>query len=251
MPQSILITGGTGKFGRQFVRHFVNAGWQVTYTTTSLRRAEALYMDYPELQTAYALELDLLAHDAATSLLSLLRERDIRVNHLVNNARSLNSLKVDERGQSARQDMLDEYLLGVVVPYELATALLNSQPDELQTVTNIGSQYGVVAANPNLYGDRHAHSPIHYGVAKAALHHLTRELAVRMAPDDVRVNAIAYGGVEGRTDSQFRTRYSELSPNSRMLKDAEVIGPLDFLTSGASTAVTGHVLVADGGWTVW
>ena len=251
MTDTILITGGTGKFGRQFVRHFVQVGWQVAYTTTSLSQAQDLCMQYPELRNAYGIEVDLVDDGASSTLLAALQENDLRVNHLVNNARSLSSLRINESGISSRQDMLDEYLLGVVVPYELAMALWSCQRETLKTVTNIGSQYGVVATNPNLYGSRRAHSPIQYGVSKAALHHLTRELAVRMAPDEVRVNAIAYGGVEGRTDASFRSRYSELVPNSRMLKDEEVIGPLDFLTSGASSSVTGHVLVADGGWTAW
>jgi hypothetical protein len=147
---------------------------------------------------------------------------------------------------------MDEYLLDVVVPYELSILLFNLQPEQLRTITNIGSQYGVVASNPYLNGsDPSKQSAIQYGVAKAALHHLTKELAVRMAGRNVRVNCVAFGGVDGRVDRAFKERYADLTPSRRMLSEEEVEGPVAFLTSEASSAITGHIIVADGGWTIW
>ena len=141
--------------------------------------------------------------------------------------------------------------MDVIVPYELATGLYLRQKDILKTVTNIGSQYGSVAANPALYNSDSTQSPIQYGLAKAALHHLTKELAVRFSSDNIRVNCVAYGGVEGRVDSEFNARYSKLAPMGRMLNETEIVGPLLFLVSNSSSSVTGHTLAADGGWTIW
>jgi NAD(P)-dependent dehydrogenase (short-subunit alcohol dehydrogenase family) len=185
------------------------------------------------------------------NLIQAIQGSGYHVNHLVNNARSLDSLKTDSLGQTSREDFLAEYLMDVVVPYELSMGLFNAQPDQLCTITNIGSQYGVVAANPHLYDDYPKQSPIQYGVAKAALGHLTKELAVRMASKGVRVNCIAYGGVEGRVDEAFKARYAELTPSGRMLSESEILGPLDFLVQESSSSVTGQTLVADGGWSVW
>ena len=111
--------------------------------------------------------------------------------------------------------------------------------------------YGSVAANPALYEGDSAQSPIQYGLAKAGLHHLTKELSVRFAKDNIRVNCIAFGGVEGRSHSDFKSRYAMLSPMGRMLREEEVIGPLEFLITTASSSITGHTIAADGGWTVW
>jgi NAD(P)-dependent dehydrogenase (short-subunit alcohol dehydrogenase family) len=108
-----------------------------------------------------------------------------------------------------------------------------------------------VAANPGLYENPASQSPLHYGVAKAALAHLTRELAVRLAPAGIQVNCIAFGGVEGRVDAEFRQRYAKLCPLGRMLNEGEVAGPVDMLLSDHFTAMTGHVLAVDGGWTIW
>ena len=173
------------------------------------------------------------------------------MNHLVNSARSLSFLQTDSLGQTSREDFLAEYLMDVVVPYELSMALFNTQPHQLRTITNIGSQYGLVAANPSLYEDYPRQSPIQYGVAKAALIHLTKELAVRFSGSDIRVNCIAYGGVSGRVDAGFEARYAQLNPSGGMLSEADLIGPLELVVSDRCKAINGQTIQADGGWTLW
>lgn len=251
MRQTILITGGTGKFGRQFVTHFVEKNWRVLFTTTSEERGRDLCKGYKNYDFLDFIAVDLTASDAVEDIVGWLKRKDYLVEHLVNNARSLDSLKSDERGRTHRDDFMAEYLMDVVVPYELSMALFQQQSECLKTITNIGSQYGVVAANPHLYDDYPKQSPIQYGVAKAALNHLTKELAVRMAVKNIRVNCIAYGGVEGRVDDAFKARYASLTPSERMLSENELTGPLQLLMDDGSSAITGQTLIADGGWSLW
>lgn len=251
MPQTILITGGTGKFGRKFVEHFLKKKWRVIFTTTSELRGKTLVKDLGSPDNLLSLVFDFTESEAIEKLLIKLKNQGYLVNHLVNNARSLDSLETDSKGQASRTNLMSEYLLDVVVPYELSMSFFNTQSEELKTITNIGSQYGLVAANPYLYDDYPKQSPIQYGIAKAALTHLTKELAIRMASDKVRVNCIAYGGVDGRVNSEFKKRYSRLTPMGRMLNDEEIVGSLDFLVSEESVAITGHTLPVDGGWTLW
>jgi len=251
MTATILITGGTGKFGRQFVRHFANKGWQILFTTTSQNNADSLIKELADDSCLIPLIVDFTQPQAALELVKRIKDDGYRVNHLVNSARSRSFLQTDSLGQASREDFLAEYLLDVVVPYELSMALFNTQPSELITITNIGSQYGIVAANPALYEEYPKQSPIQYGVAKAALIHLTKELAVRFAKLDIRVNCIAYGGVSGRVDECFEARYAQLTPSGRMLSDSDIIGPLDFLVSDNCKAINGQTIQADGGWTLW
>ena len=248
---TILITGGTGKLGQIFVKHFVNKGWRVVITTTNKSNAINLKKSYGRDNPIDVFVKDLMKPDASRKLVQDILETGIKINHLVNNARSLNSLKVGENGQSSRESLAEEYLLDVIVPYELTMSLYSLQRKSLQTVTNIGSQYGSVAANPYLYDGEMSESPIQYGLAKASLHHLTKELAVRFAKDKIRVNCIAFGGITGRVDGNFKERYAKLVPMGRMLDEDEVIGPLKFLISDDSSSVTGEILAADGGWTIW
>ena len=105
---------------------------------------------------------------------------------------------------------------------------------------NIGSQYGSVAPNPNLYENFILESPIQYGVTKSALHHLTKELAVRLAPS-IRVNSVAYGGFKVDNKKEFVDKYSKLNPGKRMLNLEEVGGPVNFLLdSNESSSINGH-----------
>lgn len=251
MAETILITGGTGKFGRRFVKHFASQGWNVIFTSRSSERAEALITTLPKSYKLFGFSADLSKPNETEVLIENIIQRGHEVEHLVNNARSLSSLVTDEHGQACRNAFLAEYTLDVVVPYELSMALYNKQKKMLKTITNIGSQYGVVAANKTLYDNYPQQSPIQYGVAKAALNHLTKELAVRFASEGVRVNCIAYGGVEGRVDEAFQKRYESLSPSGRMLGEDEIAGPLAYLLNDSCSAITGQIICADGGWTLW
>ena len=102
-----------------------------------------------------------------------------------------------------------------------------------------------------MYNNPDFDSPIHYGVIKAALNHLTKELAVRLANKNILVNAVAYGGVEGRADGEFIARYKELCPKGRMLKSEEIAGIVSYLLLSADDMLTGQVIALDGGWSVW
>jgi hypothetical protein len=234
-----------------YVEHFVTKGWRVLFTSTTQARLVELESAFDNQENITGFVSDLTQPNAPRELVEEIQSSGYKVNHLVNNARSLSSLKTDDNGVTQREDFVAEYLMDVVVPYELAMAFYQLQAGALSTITNIGSQYGLVAANPALYSDYPKQSPIQYGVAKAALHHLTKELAVRFADQGIRVNCVAYGGVEGRVDEAFKQRYAGLTPNRRMLQESEISGPLEFLLSEASSAVTGQTLVADGGWSVW
>ncbi len=252
MNRTLLLTGGTGKFGQVLVRHFAESGWKVVTTSRELSRVDQLVAGIgPTRGQVTGIAADLQQPGSSRRLVDELSGRGIVVTHLVNNARSLETLAVQPDGTTQREAFVGEFEMDVVVPYELSMCLARSAAHQLEAVVNIGSMYGEVAPNPALYEGSLDRSPIQYGVSKAGLHHLTRELAVRLASQHIRVNCVAYGGVEGRVDEAFLARYAQLVPSRRMLQDPEIIGPVEFLLGDASTAVNGHVLVADGGWSVW
>ncbi|MDC0309185.1 SDR family oxidoreductase [bacterium] len=251
-PRTILITGGSGKFGCTLVSHFLTKSDRVIATCrsdASLTKMKSEYASYGD--RFVGLKVNLIVNGAIASLREQLDARGMCPDSLINNARSLNFLKIRADGLVSREDFTNEYLLDVVVPYEITMALVQQQNSQLRRVLNIGSQYGTVAANPHLYTDPINQSPLHYGVAKAALVHLTKELAVRLAGKDIRVNCVAFGGVEGRVDEAFKQRYAQLCPMGRMLRDDEVVGPVDMLLSDQCSGITGHILAVDGGWSIW
>jgi hypothetical protein len=251
MTERVLITGATGLLGQAIAGYLAERGWDVVVTSRDADRAEALARDLLRGSGSFSgLDLDLTDARSIESLPDRLAERGLPITHLVNNARLLDALAVDDDGTTSAAHFRTELEVDVIQPYRLTMTLAQHAGHTLKGVVNIGSQYGLVAPNPALYDGNLAGSPVQYGTAKAALHHLTRELAVRLAPK-TRVNCVAFGGVAGRAAADFVARYSSMVPAGRMLDPAEAGGPVSFLLDKSSSAVNGHVLVADGGWTAW
>lgn len=249
----VALTGASGVVGRRLVEHLLRTGRSVAATCRSEASREELLAAFGETGEG-RLEVfcaDLAAEGGVAGLLADLEAKDCSPACLVNNARSTDFLKLAPDGSVPREHFMGELLLDVVVPYELTMGLAARAGSRLQSVVNVGSMYGVVAANLDLYPPGATPVPPHYGVAKAALVHLTKELAVRLAPQGIRVNCVSFGGIEGRVDEDFKSRYARLCPSGRMLRPEEVTGPVDYLLSAASATMTGHNLVCDGGWSVW
>jgi NAD(P)-dependent dehydrogenase (short-subunit alcohol dehydrogenase family) len=248
--QTILITGATGKIGECLTRHFRARDWTVIAVSRSGDKLDALERGTEGPGPIAKIRIDLSEADAAKQLAELLASRNALPHHLVNNARDMANLRLPASGHPERTQWAREFELGVAAAHDLAFAMAEIRDSRLQSVVNIASMYGIVAMNPNLYRDPAREAPIHYGVTKAALIHLTKELAVRLAPRRVRVNCVSYGGVIGRADAEFQGRYAALAPAGRMLSNDDIPGAIDFLTSPAASGTTGHNLVVDGGWTL-
>ena len=184
MGSVVLLTGATGKFGKQLTKDLVEEGQTVVLVSRSKEKISRLLND---LQISYSdyvfgFEVDLCCEESVDNLFNQLWINKLSVTHLINNARSLETLKVDE-GITSSKNFLGEFEMDVIVPYNLTMKLYTSSLHTLRNVVNIGSMYGLVAPNPDLYQGSLNSSPIQYGVSKAGMHHLTRELAVRLADE--------------------------------------------------------------------
>jgi NAD(P)-dependent dehydrogenase (short-subunit alcohol dehydrogenase family) len=94
-----------------------------------------------------------------------------------------------------------------------------------------------------------------YAATKAGLVQMARALAAELAPLGVRVNAVAPGVVETpltqpiKAQADWYEAYARRSALGRWATPDEMVGPVVFLASDASSYVTGAVLFVDGGWT--
>jgi len=121
------------------------------------------------------------------------------------------------------------------------------------SIINIGSISGLIVNRPQF-------QPA-YNASKAAVHHLTKSLAVEWAPYGIRVNAIAPGYVQAdgapvdrpelrrNWRPEFRRHWIEDAPQQRFALPEEIAPSVVFLASDAASFITGSVLVADGGYT--
>jgi NAD(P)-dependent dehydrogenase (short-subunit alcohol dehydrogenase family) len=116
----------------------------------------------------------------------------------------------------------------------------------------LGSMYGVVGSYPDAYAGVCAASPVGYHALKGGIVHMTRHLAVYWARDRVRVNCLSPGPFPSeKAPAQMVERLCEKSPMGRMGRPEELKGALVFLSSDASSYITGQNLLVDGGWTAW
>lgn len=249
---SILITGGTGLIGAQFVKHFLNKDFLVITTYRNEKKFNKLKDENAKHGNLIGIQTEnLLKENIADEIVEFLENRNIRPEYLINNACDTSYHRVREDGFSERECMLNHYIINVVLPYELSFKFANQKNSKLRKIINISSMYGVVPYNPNLYENPLTETPLQYSVSKAAMVHLTKELAIKFADKDIMVNCISYGGVEGRVNDQFKARFEKLTPLKRMMQPKETVMALDYLISDNSIYMTGHNLIVDGGRTVW
>ena len=91
-----------------------------------------------------------------------------------------------------------------------------------------------------------------YGMTKAALEALARNLSLEMAPLGITVNAVAPGATatpRTLSDEEWEEAWGEATPDGRVARGADVAAAALFLLSDAAAHVTGQSLVVDGGWT--
>jgi NAD(P)-dependent dehydrogenase (short-subunit alcohol dehydrogenase family) len=123
------------------------------------------------------------------------------------------------------------------------------------SIINVGSLYAAVSPDARMYDhidmDPPFLKPPVYGASKAGLVNLSRYFATHWAGRGVRVNTLSPGGVVGGQDELFIRKFSARVPLGRLATPDELMGPLIFLASEASSYITGIELRVDGGYTAW
>ena len=123
------------------------------------------------------------------------------------------------------------------------------------SIINISSIYGVVAPDQRIYEGaiyrgKQINTPLVYSTSKGAVLSLTRYLSTYLAKYGIRVNAVTPGGIYSGQNDTFVKKYSERCPLGRMASPNEIFNAIYFLACDASSYVTGHNLIVDGGWTI-
>lgn len=247
------VTGGAGPLGRALCRGLSQAGARVVVIDRSEQSVSEVTAELPGAAVVPVVA-DLLDGDGVNGLcdaLTSLGGCDI----LVNNAALTGTSEVSGYAEPFEQQTDEAFelalRLNLTVPFSLTRRLWPMLREGGRgAVVNISSIYGLVGPNMNLYEGTTMGNPAAYAASKGGLVQLTRYLATVLAPE-VRVNAVAPGGIARGQDPEFVRRYEALTPLGRMATEGDVAGAVVWLAGQASAYITGQVIAVDGGWTAW
>ncbi len=249
--RTALVTGGSGYLGSAISLALAEAGARVIIAGRALEKglvaADRLGGPEASRHTAVVIDhMDEASIDAGFEAASRIGNIDI----LFNNGHE----PVADDWSTVTGPQFDRQLKNLTGYFLLARKVRDQavERDASASIIMLGSMYGVVGSYPDAYQGLVPASPAAYHALKGGVVHLTRHLAVYWAKDQVRVNCLSPGPFPSSTvNSELVQRLEQRSPMGRMGRPDELQGAALFLAADASSYVTGHNLIVDGGWTAW
>ena len=247
--RAVLVTGGSRGIGRATAMAYAREGARVAVTyKTQQDRAERLVSELVTLGAAEAIAFPMDLGDPASirTAIGNVVGRFGAVEVLVNNAVSWGDVGpweaplFEDRAPASWRPVLEANIEGHYHAIQQVLPSMRARGwGRIVNVTSTVAADGLPGSGP-------------YGAAKAALHGLTRTLAVELGRAGILVNVVMPGLTLTETNVE-RIAAEELasiaatSPIGRLLRADEVAGPILFLGSAANTAVTGEIVRASGG----
>jgi NAD(P)-dependent dehydrogenase (short-subunit alcohol dehydrogenase family) len=240
-----LVTGGSRGIGLMIARGFVEAGVRVIVSSRKAEVCDAVAAELSTIGECRSMPADLSTESECRRLAAQVIEAEGgSLDILVNNAGATWGAPMDDFDDAAWDRVLDLNVKGVFhLTRFLRDALAAAAtPEDPSRVINIGSVDGLHVPLLETYS---------YSSSKAAVHHLTRVLAARLAPELITVNAIAPGPFESKmmaaTLQAFGEEIRRSVPLGRIGEPSDVAGTAIFLSSHAGRYLTGAVIPVDGG----
>ncbi|MEP9386042.1 SDR family NAD(P)-dependent oxidoreductase [Mesorhizobium sp. KR9-304] len=238
-----IVTGAGSGIGRAAAIAFARAGARVAVididhdaaleTAARIRDTEAI-----------ALRVDVTVEEQVVEAFDTVLGRWGRIDHLFNNA--------GIRGGTDEAHRMSSVEFRRVMDLNVAGAFL-CQREALKAMYE--AQRGTIVNMASIMGFSTGPGAAHYTASKHAVIGLTKAAAFEAAPRGVRVNAVAPGTIEtpmnvalAGNEKAMRDRYTPAYPIGRLGRPREVAEAVLWLAGSASSFVTGHTLVLDGGY---
>ena len=242
--KTALVTGGSRGIGLMIARAYLEAGAKVYISSRKAEVCDDVAKRLSDVGECISIPADLANTAGCRHLADELTKRESSLDILVNNAGALWGAKLDEFPEAGWDRAMDTNVKGVFFLTQYLLPLLEkaAKPEDPARVINIGSIDGIKV--PSM--DNFSYSP-----SKAAVHHLTRVLAVRLGERYITVNAIAPGPFESKMTEwmldNFRAEIEGHCPLKRIGQPEDMAGIAIYLASRASAYLNGVVIPLDGG----
>jgi NAD(P)-dependent dehydrogenase (short-subunit alcohol dehydrogenase family) len=118
------------------------------------------------------------------------------------------------------------------------------------SIINIGSIYGELGPDFNIYKNTEMTMPAGYSIIKGGVINFTRYLASFLGRYNIRCNCVSPGGIFDNQNKLFVKQYEEKVPLNRMGLSSDISPLISFLLSDDSKYITGQNINVDGGWSI-
>jgi NAD(P)-dependent dehydrogenase (short-subunit alcohol dehydrogenase family) len=262
-----LITGGGGLLGPRHAEAILEVGGIAVVNELTKEKAEgarkALKKQFPKGEIGVA-PADVTKEDDVAGMVGRIAKQYGRLDILVNNA--ANNPKMTG-GEDVKATRLEHFplegwnadlavgLTGAFLCCKHASRVMIGA--KRGVIVNVSSDMGIISPDQRVYlkpgqgyGEQ-AFKPVTYAAVKGGLVSMTRWLATYLAPFHVRVNTLTPASVYDGQPGHLVENLSQRIPLGRMSHRDEFKGALLFLVSDASSYMTGHNLILDGGRSIW
>ncbi|PCI47490.1 MAG: 3-oxoacyl-ACP reductase [Alphaproteobacteria bacterium] len=236
-----VVTGGSRGIGAMIARGFVENGCKTYICSRTLEQAVGTAEALSEYGECLAFQADLSTLDGIEKFVSHIASREEKIDILVNNAGAVWAAPIDDFPESGWDKVMDINVKSVFFLTQKFLALLRAS--SMGRIINIASVDGQSVPHFETYS---------YSASKAAVIHMTRVLAKRLAQENINVNAIAPGAFPSEMTKVVLKSHKQMMldrvPLGRIGEGQDMAGAAIYLSSRASSYVTGITLTVDGGW---
>ena len=243
--QMALVTGASRGIGLATVRELVTLGAGVVMVARDEAHLETvreeLAEEFPQ-SILHAFGADVTEHEQRLEVFDYIVDLDLELSLLINNVGTNVRKATLEYSAAEIRQLLDTNLIAAFEMCRLAHPHLVQHANA--AIVNVGSVSGSTSVRTG--------SP--YGMSKAALHQLTRNLSCEWAEDGIRVNCVAPWYIRTQrsepvlADADYLEEVLERTPMRRIGEPEEVASAIAFLCLPAASYVTGECIAVDGGF---
>lgn len=244
----IIVTGASGSIGTYICQLFDVLKNKVVMADIDYEMCNKK-INVLSLKNSIPIRMDITDLKSIKSGFKEIHERYGRIDILINNAGVAVFSPFESRTFEEFDKVMKVNVYGTFFCSQEALSYMVKQNSGC--IVNIGSIYGVVSADPRIYGDSGRNSSAVYAVSKAGVIQMTRYLAVHARNKNIRVNCISPGGVFNNQEGSFIKKYKNKTILDRMASEDEIAKVVRFICSNEASYITGQNIIVDGGYTIW